>query len=83
VNDMPPLPRLLAFYQDSLDEDIGVVWGWRPVAWGLELADTTLTVPVETPVRVTLWHSVNDAAEAFDAVVATIDTRLSLTEAGR
>jgi hypothetical protein len=85
VSDLPPPPQVVVFYRDILDEAIGVAWAWRPVAWGLQLADgTTVTGPAESPMRgVTLWHSVNDAAEALGAVAARIDTRLSLTEAGR
>jgi hypothetical protein len=72
----PRMPRLLAFYQETVDIAAGFVSGWQPVAWGLQMDDgTTVTVAVDHPVRATLWHSVADATEGLDAFVDTPEPR--------
>jgi hypothetical protein len=69
------VPRLLAFYQDLWDDD-GTALGWRPVAWGLRFADgSAISINVEGKPSVTLWHSLEDAAEALDAYVDTPEPR--------
>jgi hypothetical protein len=69
------LPRVLAFYQDVVDDD-GTVIGWRTVAWGLVFGDgSAVSVPVGRPVSVTLWPCLEDAAAALDAHVDTPDPR--------
>lgn len=72
------IPRLIAFYQDVWDDD-GTVTGWRIVAWGLGLTDgSAISIPVEPPVRVTLWQSIDDAARALDAYVDPVDPRRTI-----
>lgn len=68
------VPRLLAFYHDVVDEDAAASVGWRTIAWGLVLPDgSALTVPVDGPRAVTLWHSLDDAAATLDAYVDAPD----------
>lgn len=56
-------PRLLAFYQDEIDEGLAAVTGWRIVAWGFALpGGAAVSVPVDGPMAATLWQSVDDAA---------------------
>ena len=63
------LPRVLAFYRDTWDDD-GTAVGWRTVAWGLALPNgAAVTVPLDGPPSATLWSSLGDAAEALDAYV--------------
>jgi hypothetical protein len=63
------LPRVLAFYHDTWDDD-GIAVGWKTVAWGLALPNgAAVTVPLDGPPSATLWPSVGDAAEALDAYV--------------
>jgi hypothetical protein len=71
-------PRLLAFYQDAWDDD-GTAMGWRTVGWGLVLSDgSAITIPVEAPVRVTVWRSVHDAVADLDAYVDDLGPRRSI-----
>jgi hypothetical protein len=73
-------PRLLAFFRDAWDDD-GTVTGWQTVAWGLVLDDgSAISIPVEPPVRVTLWHSLDDAVVALDAYVDHPDPRRTIDD---
>lgn len=68
------MPRLVAFYQDVVDDEVAASVGWRTIAWGLVLPDgSALTVPVDGPRAVTLWHGLDDAAAALDAYVDAPD----------
>jgi hypothetical protein len=75
------LPRVLAFYKDTWDDD-GTAVGWTTVAWGLALPDGgAVTVPLEGQPSATLWLSVSDAAEALAAYVDTPTPARRLDEA--
>jgi hypothetical protein len=75
------LPRVLAFYRDTWDDD-GTAVGWMTVAWGLALPNgAAVTVPLEGPPSATLWSTVGDAAEALDAYVDTPTPARRLDEA--
>ena len=75
------MPRLLAFYEDIIDEDLGIVVGWRTVAWGLAVADgSAVSVPVNGPLAATVWQSVDDAAVGLNAYVDTPDPRPRLAD---
>jgi hypothetical protein len=68
-------PRLLGFYRDVYDDE-GTAAGWATIAWGLVFGDgSAITVPVEAPVSVTLWHRVEDATVALDAYIDYVDPR--------
>jgi hypothetical protein len=70
------VPRLLAFYQDVVDEELGTPVGWQTIAWGLTFPDgSAVTVPAEGPTAATVWHSLEDATKALDAYVDTPDPR--------
>jgi hypothetical protein len=65
-------PRLLAFYQDVVDDDVASAIGWTTVAWGLAFPDgSALTIPAHGLRYVTLWGSVAEAADALEAYVDT------------
>jgi hypothetical protein len=65
-------PRLLAFYQDVVDDAVASAIGWTTVAWGLAFPDgSALTVPAQGLRSVTLWPSVAEAAQALEACVDT------------
>lgn len=71
----PVMPRVLAFYRDTLNND-GTVIGWQTIAWGVALGDgSVVSMPVGLPVSVTLWSCLGDAASALDAYVDTPDPR--------
>jgi hypothetical protein len=71
----PPLPQVLGLFQEEWDEG-GTAFGWRPVAWGLRMPDgSAVTLPVDSPMGVSLWLTVEDAATALDAFVAVITPR--------
>lgn len=75
------VPRLLAFYRDVVDEDLGAAVGWQTVAWGMALADgSAVSVPVNGPLAVTVWPSLDEAAAALDAYVDTPDPRPRLSD---
>lgn len=73
-------PRVLAFYKDAWD-DSGTVIGWQTLAWGLVLGDgSAISIPVEPPVQVTLWQSVDDAVMGLDAYVDRVDPRRTIDD---
>jgi hypothetical protein len=74
------VPRLLAFYRDAWDDD-GTAIGWQTIAWGLVFADgSAISVPVDPPMSVTLWHSVDDALAALDAYVDHPEPRRTIDD---
>lgn len=69
------VPRVLAFYQDVLDDD-GNSLGWRTVAWGLRRKDGwTVSFGVDDPPSIRLWQSVEHAMVEMDAYVDTPEPR--------
>jgi hypothetical protein len=71
----PITPRLLGFFQDVYDDDGNAV-GWEVVAWGLRVpGGCTVTASMESPPRVSLWLTVDDAATALDAHIDTVEPR--------
>lgn len=65
------VPRVLAFYQDVLDDD-GNSLGWRTVAWGLRRKDGwTVSFGVDDPPSIRLWQNVEDALIEMDAYIDT------------
>lgn len=68
-------PRVLAFYQDVLDDD-GNSLGWRTVAWGLRRKDGwTVSFGVDDPPSIRLWQNVEDAMVGMDAYIDTPEPR--------
>jgi hypothetical protein len=72
----PIPPKLLAFYRDDYDDDGNAV-GWVSVAWAVKLPDgPAVTVSADLPPRVSVWLTLEDAAEALGAPeVDTVDPR--------
>lgn len=69
------VPRVLAFYQDVLDDD-GNSLGWRTVAWGLRRKDGwTVSFGVDDPPSIRLWQNVEDALLEMDAYIDTPEPR--------
>lgn len=68
------LPRLLVFSRDVMDD--GVVFGSRPIAWGVRgpLGDVA-TWDVTGKLNMTLRHSLVDAALDLGAVVDPLNPR--------
>lgn len=74
------VPRILAFYQDVLDDD-GNSLGWKTVAWGLRRKDGwTVTFGVDDPPSIRLWSSTEDAMLTLDAYIDAPEPRARLDQ---
>lgn len=74
------VPRVLAFYQDVLDDD-GNSLGWKTIAWGLRRKDGwTVTFGVDDPPSIRLWRSTEHAMLELDAYIDAPEPRPRLEQ---
>jgi hypothetical protein len=71
----PKPPLLVVLYQGTWDQD-GNASRWEVPAWGLYFeGGQAVTVPTTGRPSVTLWQTLDDACEHYEAVVDTINPR--------